>query len=64
MQEEIVRRREFDTDKFRVDFKVRRREGRSDIENKEMIGLDPDRYIMLLREKGHDSLRKNRNSVE
>lgn len=38
MQEEIVRRREFDTDKFRVDFKVRRREGRSDIENKEVRG--------------------------
>lgn len=38
MQEEIVRRREVDTDKFRVDIKVSRREGRSDIENKEVRG--------------------------
>lgn len=38
MQEEIVRRREVDTDKFRVDIKVRRREGRSDIKNKEERG--------------------------
>lgn len=38
MQEEIVRRREVDTDKFRVDIKVRGREGRSDIENKEVRG--------------------------